>query len=218
MRALPSRPTEEPRQIGYTVAWRNEAGGIARGSVRLEGSELVLRGSGADGTVVGQRVPLDEIASIRIGRADGERVQGTRSVVLELRAGGVMAVAPLGPGEVFELAELLAELSSQRAAGSDLVAVVLPLRRGATERARELVSAGPPFDLERVGLERHSVFITGREVVFLFEGPEAREILEQLVRTPRLLHAAARWRECLAGPPRVAAESYSWHRQRRLSK
>lgn len=173
---------------------------------------LVLRGSGGDGAIVRQRVPLEEIAAVRIGRAAGERVQGARSVVLELRGGGGLALAPLGAGEVFELAELVAELSSGNGAAGARVAVVLPLRRGKAARARELLAAGPPFDLQRAGFDCHQVFVTEREAVFLFEGVGARETLERLIRSPSVLRAAARWRDCVAARPRVAEESYAWRR------
>ena len=196
----------------YMVAWRGSDGALARGSARLEGSLLVLRGSAEDGSVVRRRVPLTDIASVRIGRAPSERVQGTRSVVLDLRGGGELAVAPVGAGQVFELAELVAELSADRTARAQRVAVVLPLRAGTADRARELVSGGPPFDLSAAGLDAHHVFVTEREAVFVFEGPAARETLERLVRSPRVVREAGRWSDCLAGRPRLADETYAWRR------
>jgi hypothetical protein len=63
-----------------------------------------------------------------------------------------------------------------------------------------------------VGLDRHHVFVTEREALFVFEGPGACETLERVLRNTRVLRAAARWRECLAGPPRVAEETYAWRR------
>jgi hypothetical protein len=194
------------------VAWRGSDGALARGSARLEGSLLVLRGSDEAGSVVRRRVPLGDIAGVRIGRAASERVQGTRSVVLGLRGGGEIAVAPVGAGQVFELAELVAELSAAESTGSQRVAVVLPLRAGCAEKARELVSGGPPFDLAGAGLDAHHVFVTEREAVFVFEGPSARETLERLVRSPHVVREAGRWGECLAGRPRLADETYAWRR------
>ncbi|HZT53833.1 MAG TPA: hypothetical protein VE995_05580 [Gaiellaceae bacterium] len=200
------------RPAEYPVAWRTPGGVLARGSFRLEQSGLLLRGSTADGAIVRQRVRLGDVVSVEIGRSAGERVQGARSVVLRLRGGRSVAVAPVGASEVLELAELVAELSAREATAAERVAIVLPLRRGTAERARELVAAGPPFDLDDAGLERHQVFVSDREAVFVFEGPQAREALERLLRSPRVLGAATRWRECLAGPPRLAAESYAWRR------
>ncbi|HEX5468224.1 MAG TPA: hypothetical protein VFW80_04155 [Gaiellaceae bacterium] len=198
----------------YGVAWRGRDGTVASGSLALERGELVLRGSANGGAVKHERVPLDRIAAVRVGRAEAERVRGGRSVVLELRDGGIVPIAPLGvAGAVFELADLVAELSADAAAAAAPVVVVLPLRAGMSARARALVSSGPPFDLERAGLDRHQVFVTDHEAIFLFEGAHARERVERLLRDPHVLRHAARWRRCIAGAPRLAEESYAWRRQ-----
>jgi hypothetical protein len=194
------------------AAWRGPDGAVARGSAKLDGSRLVLRGSREDGSVVRTAVELGDIAAVRIGRSASERVQGTRSVVLALRGGGELAVAPIGAGQVFELAELMAELSAEQTRTAQRVAVVVPLRAGSAERARELVAGGPPFDLAGAGLDAHHVFVNDREAVFVFEGAAARETLERLVRSPRVVRAAGRWGECLAGRPRLADETYAWRR------
>jgi hypothetical protein len=180
--------------------------------VRVDGSGLELRGSGPGGDVVRRRVPLSRIAAVRIGRDAAERVRGARSVLLELRNGDSIAVAPLGPGEVFELAELVAELRSTDAQRGRHVAVVVPLRRGTAEKARELVSGGPPFDLDEHGLDGHHVYVTEREAVFVFEGEGVRAKLERLIRIPRVAADLGRWRDCLAGPPRLGDETYAWRR------
>ena len=44
--------------------------------------------------------------------------------------------------------------------------VVVPLKEGARARARELLEAGPPFELNDTAFDRHDVFLTEREVVF----------------------------------------------------
>lgn len=196
----------------YGVAWRTEGGAVARGSLQLQGSSLLLRGATQDGSIVRRRIRLDDVVSVEIGRGPFERIQAARTVVLKLRHAPGVAIAPGGAGEVFELAELVAELSSPEAAARERVAVVLPLRRGTAALARELISVGPPFDLDQAGLERHHVFITEREAIFLFEGPGARETLERLVLDPQVRRTAARWRRCLAGRPRIAEESYAWRR------
>ncbi len=197
----------------YTVAWRCPDGPVAHGSLRVSRLGLVLRGAAVDGSVMRQRLPLDQVRSVQIGRGAAERIEGERSVVLTLGNGETLAVAPLGAGEVFELAELVAELTATESLDTERVAVVLPLKRGYAERARELVADGPPFDLESTGLDRHHVFVTEREAVFLFEGVAARTSLERLVRSPRTLVAAGRWRDCVAAAPRIAEESYAWRRE-----
>ncbi len=92
------------------------------------------------------------------------------------------------------------------------VAVVAPLRDGARERARSLLEGGPPFDPSATSLERHVVFLTDREVVFVFEGPEAKKAVAALAGDPGIWEAAAAWQECLEGRPRLAEDVYSWAR------
>jgi hypothetical protein len=90
--------------------------------------------------------------------------------------------------------------------------VVVPLRDGAREEARRLIAEGAPFDLERSDLTRHEVFLTDREVVFVFEGDEPRAAVERLAGDPDVWRAAGAWRACLAGRPRIADEAFAWSR------
>ena len=125
-----------------------------------------------------------------------------------------MLVAALGGvGLLGELTDLLARLRAERAARA-CVAVVVPIRRGTAEAARRLVEEGPLFDVERLGLERHHVFVSEREVVFFFEGDSATAAVDalSLSRSPRVLNAAVRWRGILAGRPRLADERFGWPR------
>lgn len=89
--------------------------------------------------------------------------------------------------------------------------VVGPLKEGARTRAQELLENGPPFKLERTSFDRHEVFVTDHEVVFLFEGPPG-SVLELSGEDPTLWKAAAAWSQCLAGRPRVARSAFSWRR------
>ena len=81
--------------------------------------------------------------------------------------------------------------------------VVLPLRPGARDRARDLLRHGPPFDPDEAGLERHQAFVSDTEVVFLFEA-DARQSVLRLVDDASLWEAAEGWTELVAGPPRLA--------------
>jgi hypothetical protein len=92
------------------------------------------------------------------------------------------------------------------------IAVVAPLRYGAQAEARALIASGPPFDPERTPLVRHEVFLTGDEAVFVFEGPNARAAVDQLLGESSIWKAALAWRRCLAGRPRVAEHAYGWRR------
>jgi len=90
--------------------------------------------------------------------------------------------------------------------------VVAPLKPGARDAARLLIENGPPFDPERTQLTAHEVFLTEREVVFLFEGDDARKTVEELVGDPGIWRAATAWKACLDGRPRLADETYVWTR------
>lgn len=90
--------------------------------------------------------------------------------------------------------------------------MVAPIKPGAADVARRLIEERPPFDLERLGLQRHHVLVSEREVVFFFEGEDATAIVEALSRSPAVLKAAVRWRSVLAGRPRLAQEQFGWVR------
>jgi len=92
------------------------------------------------------------------------------------------------------------------------VAVVVPLRPDAVDTARRLVQDGPPFGLAETSLESHYVYFTDHEAVFVFEGPEARSIVERLVGEAEVWAAASVWRGLIDAKPRVAETLYAWRR------
>jgi len=197
------------RSHEYAVVWRTGDGPTSSGRLELGDDDLVLHGSGGPD---GLRIPFDELSSVEIGRGAGERINGDKSLVLERHSCERVLVAALGGvGLLGELTDLLARLRAERAARA-CVAVVVPIRRGTAEAARRLVAEGPPFDVERFGLERHHVFVSEREVVFFFEGDNATAAVDALSRSPRVLNAAVRWRGILAGRPRLAEERFAWTR------
>ena len=89
--------------------------------------------------------------------------------------------------------------------------VVIPLREGTRDQATDLLRHGPPFDPDEVGLDRHHVFVTEAEAVFVFE---ARDLgaAERLMSDETFWNAAAAWKNLVAGPPRWADDAYSWVR------
>lgn len=197
------------RHHGYAVVWRSGDGPTSSGRLEVGEDELVLHGAEAP---QGLRIPFDELSSVEIGRAAGERVNGDRSLVLERPSCERVLVAALGGvGLLGEITELLARLRAERAARA-CVAVVVPIRRGTAEAARRLVEGGPPFDLEQLELDRHHVFVGEREVVFFFEGESAAAAVDALSRSPGVLKAAVRWRGILAGRPRLTEERFGWTR------
>jgi hypothetical protein len=193
----------------YAVVWRTGAGPTSSGRLELGDDDIVLHGSGEPD---GLRIPFDELSSVEIGRGADVRINGDKSLVLERPSCERVLVAALGGvGLLGELTDLLARIRAERAARA-CVAVVVPIKRGTAESARRLVEEGPPFDVEGLGLERHHVFVSEREVVFFFEGDSASAAVEALSRSPRVLKAAVRWRGILAGRPRVAEERFGWTR------
>jgi hypothetical protein len=89
---------------------------------------------------------------------------------------------------------------------------VAPLKDGIRERAAELIANGPPFEPEGTALAGHEVYLTDREVVFVFEAEQPRAALEELAGDPSVWRAAGAWREILAGRPRIAEQAYGWRR------
>ena len=192
----------------YAVVWRTGDGPISSGKLELGQDEVVLHGTDH----AGLRIPFADLASVAIGRGTDDRINGDKSVVLERHSCERVLIAAFGGlGLLGEITDLLGRLRAEQAARA-CIAVVVPIRRGASEQARRLVEEGPPFDVEHLGLERHHVFVSGREVVFFFEGDSAATVVEALSRNPGVLKAAARWRGILAGRPRLAEEQFAWTR------
>jgi hypothetical protein len=193
----------------YAVVWRTDNGPTCSGRLELGENDLVLNGATAP---QGLRIPLSDLSSVEIGREPGDRINGEKSLVLERNSCERVLLAALGGvGLLGEINELLARLRSEHLAQAR-VAVVVPIRRGKAEVARQLVDEGPPFELEDVGLERHNVFVGEREVIFVFEGEQAAAAVDALARSPGVLKAAIRWRGILAGQPRLAEERFGWTR------
>jgi hypothetical protein len=90
--------------------------------------------------------------------------------------------------------------------------VVVPLKDGAHEKARALLAQGPPFDLEATDFDRHEVYLTKREVVFVFESPGSSATLRLPGEDPSVWKAAAAWQQLMAEKPRKAETAYSWAR------
>jgi hypothetical protein len=93
------------------------------------------------------------------------------------------------------------------------VAIVARLKPGAAEQARKLVAGGPPFDLRASGIERHSVFVSAGEVVFVFEGHQVEWVVDDLIDAPfqyELQHAFDKWRAIIDGAPRIARQQFGW--------
>jgi hypothetical protein len=95
------------------------------------------------------------------------------------------------------------------------VAIVAHLKEGSEERAAELIAKGVPFDLAETGLDRHSVYLSVSEVVFVFEGHQVEWMVDELIDAPfhhELDRALEQWRPIVDGTPRIARERFGWER------
>lgn len=95
------------------------------------------------------------------------------------------------------------------------MAIIARLKSGCEERAAELIARGAPFDPEETGFDRHTVFLSATEVVFVFEGTEVDARVDELVENPSpwmLSDAFDNWRPLIEGRPRIARERYFWER------
>jgi hypothetical protein len=193
----------------YAVVW-GESDGLSSGGltfvpegIRLEGTRLL------GGSLASLLIAREELRSVRIGRAQHERIGGRPALIVELADGRTVPISAPGPGILAELADLLGALQAQRADETGQVVVIVPLRKGSFEKVRNLIGRGPPFDPESVGLKRHHVFVTEREAVFVFDTADVSHAVSRLA-DPVLWTAAEDWSGCLDGDPRVAEHIYAW--------
>jgi hypothetical protein len=198
-------------RTSYGVVWREGEQPLARGKLELLPRAVRLEGISGDEQTT-REIAYDSLSEIRVGRSSKERIDGRPSLLLEPRTGETVAIASVAQaGVVAELAERLAALQLGRE-GRRRLAVIVPLREEAHEEVRSLVAAGPPFDLEPLGIDRHQVFLTPSEAVFVFESELGARALEPLLEDPRLWQSAAGWHAFVAGPPRIAEDVFSWER------
>jgi hypothetical protein len=192
--------------LSYAVTWRHGEQEARSGRLELTPEGLAF----ANGSTV-ESVAYRELRGIRVGRSLADRISDRQTLVLERRTGEPIRIAGVGQtGIISELAEHLAPLLGEEHAMSRAV-VVLPLREGMIEQAAELLRGGPPFDPEAVGLERHHVFLTDREAVFVFEA-DTPDAAERLIGEGAFWSAASAWKDLVEGPPRPAENVYSWVR------
>jgi len=197
-------------RASYAVTWRHGTAETRSGRLELTPGGIAFEGSNGNGSAV-EVVPYGDLRRVRIGRTSADRISDRQTLVIERRTGEPIQVAGVvQAGIISELAEHLSSLLGEERVMSRAV-LVLPLREGANERAAELLHGGPPFDPEEIGLERHHVFLTEREAVFIFEA-DSQEAAERLVGEGRFWSAASAWKDLVDGPPRLAEDAYSWVR------
>jgi hypothetical protein len=195
-------------QSSYGVVWREGTGEPATG--KLELLPRVLRLEGRDGL---QEIPYEDVASIGIGRSRVDRINGGPAVVIERRKGERVIISTVAqPSLIGEIAERLAarQLGARQ---SRRIVVVLPLKPDAHASVSALLKQGPPFEPASIeGLERHEVYLTGDEAVFVFESALGADALAALLAGPKLWERVSAWGQHVAGAPRIAAEAFCWSR------
>jgi hypothetical protein len=196
-------------RTSYGVVWREGASSLATGKL-----ELLPRGLRLEGLESSREIPYEGVSGIRVGRSADERIGGRPSVVLERRTGTPVTIATVAqPSLVGEIVERLAALQLG-AAPARRTAIVVPIKPETRDAVRALLENGPPFDPEKMkGLDRHEVFLTPHEVIFLFDSQLGPDPLEPLLAEPEFWQTAAAWRNHIAGPPRSAEDVYSWTRR-----
>jgi hypothetical protein len=196
-------------ETSYGVVWRE--GDRAPETGKLE---LLPRGVRLAGRLSTRQIPYEGISAVRIGRSSGDRIAKSPSVVLERRGSEPVTISTVArPSLIGELAARLTALQLGAESGQRIV-VVVPLKPESHDAVRDLLAGGPPFDPARLtGLDRHEVFLTAREAIFVFQSHFGADAVISLIAAPELWAAAAAWREHLDGPPRIAENAYSWTRR-----
>ena len=122
--------------------------------------------------------------------------------------------------DIAEAAHKLAALHQASAIGDghrkhESLAVVVPLAEGRCDVVREFLDEGPPFDPAAIGLEKHAVYLTEREAIFVFETEQGVEALERILAEPEVWDVVGAWERCACEEPRVATAIFDWRRSSR---
>jgi hypothetical protein len=86
------------------------------------------------------------------------------------------------------------------------------LKPDGRRRASALLAEHSALGMAELGtyLDRHTIFLTETEVIFLFEGKGAHEVVRALFDDPVRSALIARWLPLFDGPLHQAEEAYSW--------
>jgi hypothetical protein len=90
------------------------------------------------------------------------------------------------------------------------VVVTAKLKLGSHEAAAELLRSGPPFDPAEIGLVGHGAYLGSSEVVFLFEGPDVKNRVRDLLNDRAVSASFAAWGPLVEGTPSAAHELFYW--------
>jgi hypothetical protein len=198
----------------YAAIWAEAEDAPCSGCVALADEGLTLTGGQALPVGEARLVRYADVLGVEIVRDRSLRLNGYPTLRIERRGAPPLRVSTIGLGVLGELNELLATAIAKEL--PQLVGIVVPLRKRALADAAALIEQGPPFDLEAIGVERHDVLLSEREVIFLFEGTQLDETMQRLLRDPSVWQAASGWAQVIAGPPRLVEQRFGWHSGRRI--
>jgi len=196
-------------KTSYAVKWREPSGHTYVGKLELAPKALILEGRNGSEGAIRRTIDFDELRSFRLGQKAEERLEGQPTLVVERPGGDFLVTSTVMHAGVLQ--ELVHRLSELRLLAPRRATVVVPLKAGTLERARQLAGQGPPFDPADTLLMRHQLLLTPREAIFVFEA-DSDKALEGLLGQLDLWAAAAAWRDIVDGAPRLAEVVYSWER------
>jgi hypothetical protein len=94
------------RGTSYAAIWRHGAGPVCAGKLIIAETRLHLEGADRSGTRRSVDAVAGEIASVRLGRSQAERIDGRLSVVIGLAKGDALMVScASGLGITHEIAD-----------------------------------------------------------------------------------------------------------------
>lgn len=95
------------------------------------------------------------------------------------------------------------------------VAVIARFNPEHAELVKGLLAAGPPYELADTAIDRHTVYLSGHEAAFVFEGPDVEWEVEDLVDdffSPEVRAVLVAWRTLLEEEPRIGRPVFFWER------
>jgi hypothetical protein len=97
----------------------------------------------------------------------------------------------------------------------DRFVLVARLKPDGRRRAEELLAEHSAFgDAElEAAFDRHSIFLSESEVVFLFEGEGAHESVRAMFNDPVASTLVGHWLPLFDGPLHQASQAYDWERR-----
>jgi hypothetical protein len=89
------------------------------------------------------------------------------------------------------------------------------LKPDGRQRAETLLAEHSAFGAEELqtAFDRHAIFLSETEVIFLFEGQGAPEAVRALFNDPARSTLVSHWLPLFDGPLHRAAEAYFWVRR-----